>query len=787
MKQKKLKIKRALALTLALTCMVTVSPRQVYAGEAVDLTEEVLQVEAAEETEDEIEELEDIDAELFGEELEEADAVEEEVEDADELLGDPEVVYSGGTSSNPDVIDLSTDLGKEFHVKHDEVHDNYYFKFEVKTAGTLTMFFEDDAKEEYDQCYFAISDKPHPSDTDIRSGFRLEMKTWDWENYKSYNVTWLNKKLDTFQTSFIPGTYYLWVGPDDDGATFTFSFLDFTPLEKKSDNEILLVDDRLGGTDHGTNDYYDFLEREHRGDKYFDDPMPEIELNKNYRGILTEDSREDYYHFVLDKTTTLYMTAATDYVGELEYELYYTEEFGGETIVQKEVMSPDFDKNRIVRPGKSINSYQLKNRLSVNHNQDSVNFAAGEYAIHFIGNRQSENPGYLGATGEYSFIISTGKPIPVTKLTLSETSLRMGAEGDAATSSIVATVAPVTATDLSVSFVVEPADALAISAETESEDLKPGQTRLNITAKKMGLATVTVKTNGTNAKGVQLEATCTVSVLEVKSGPAVATKQKVDLHTDDYLGGSFNKNDKWLVEPKGAGTVSKGVFTGKKEGWVTVTRRQTIDKKLVDLEVVKFYVVTPKYIRKDDKNKDIKTVTMYNRGDEVDITEYIGGSSEGITIYPTSYESSDKAGKVVTLDSENAKVIINGSGSAKITALYGSGKNAAKIVLTVKATLPTMKASVKIKQKKASTLSVTKLLKTVHLEADAWSVKAASYDSATKKYTLLDEPSELITIEPVAVKENYTKCKVTTGTEAGYAAVVVTVNGVDYCTFVQIP
>lgn len=708
----------------------------------------------------------------------EGSAAADEADDAIINLG------AGGTEDNPETIKVGT----EYSVTGAD-DQSFYFKYEVKAAGTLTMFFEDDGGGSK-WTEFAISSTPNPSDVNMDSYFRLKMRTHDDQNYAASgcDVTWVNSDLNTFKTSMIPGTYYVWVWPDD-GVTFKFKFKDFTEL-KKASNETLLVDSKWGGNDHGSNDYYDFLDRNNASGVYYKNPMPEIQLNKKYRGILTDDSQEDYYHFELKSNSKLYLTANTKDIGELWVEIYYVETYGSTTSVQKETMSPKFNDSMPVTPAKPLSNFQLLNRLSVNHNNDSPTFAKGEYAIRFYGNRDYDGNQMAGPTGVYSFQLSTGSTKPVKTLKLDKTVLTMAKDGDAAEATLTATVGPSTAEDLAVEYSIDDNTICSIEADTSTDGLSSGQTRYKIKALKEGIATITITTNGVTSKKVPIKKTCVVSVVECKYNcTPLITKQKASMYLSDYFDGTYDKNDKWVIEPKGSGKISKGVFQAKKAcEEVTVTRKVKVSGVYVAAKMVKFRIESPVFPL-NAKGKAVKTFTLYKRDDVIKVSDVMNCPVTGSV--PVIYECSDKAGKYFNFDATNGDLTVKATGKCKVTVYYcrdvADKANAAKYTYTVKATLPKIKSRATIKQGKSSTLSVSKLKSGLVLTSDSWRIYDANIEASGTVSWNPSSPATVATITPTANKSgNFVKCKVTAGSTPGYAILAVTVEGVEYYTLITI-
>ncbi len=142
------------------------------------------------------------------------------------------------------------------------------------------------------------------------------------------------------------------------------------------------------------------------------------------------------------------------------------------------------------------------------------------------------------------------------------------------------------------------------------------------------------------------------------------------------------------------------------------------------------------------------------------------------------------------------RVTVLKPGSIKVTALYGEGKNASKMVYTIKSKVPFIKEAkvkpdaVKAKAKdKAVTLAVSNLPKSVKLTADDWKIRTAILDEQgnVTGYSDVEPDSEKIKFTP-GVKNDYSKATVTVapGTETQTVAVIATIDGVEYPGYVTI-
>ena len=524
--------------------------------------------------------------------------------------------------------------------------------------------------------------------------------------------------------------------------------------------------------------------------------MPSIEVNKKYRGILTEDSREDYYHFTLEKDSNLYLTAASDYMGWCDFEIYWVEDFGSFEAVQKMTMAED---KYVTSPGKPLSSYQLKNKLSSNHNQPSPTFKKGEYAIHIMGSRKAETETknykdrYPGSRGVYSFMLSTKSVKSATGVKCDPATLTMSPETE---KTVKVTVTPADAFDTSVNIKVEskPEGIIEVTkAEPkEGEKLADNETLLNVKAlKETGSATITIGINATDKKGNPITAACNVYVIEGCTAPNVAVGMKVDL--TKYLGPLSSKAEKFVLDKKsstkGVGSVAKTVFTAKNGGEVTVIKqvKDPTTKKFVDAGTVSFTVEAPIY-QKDTsgkKPKDLKTLNTFVRDETIDVSEYV----KCATIPAVKYISSEKVEKNFHVDETTGEVTVLGSGKCKVTVLFEDDVNTkARAYFTINATLPVMKAAkvIKTTAKKPTAIKLTKVRKTITLEeAPTWRIEGVSDDGKPDGTAVSDDVAVFEVVKTAKTNTNGITCNVT-GKTAGKIAVIATVDGVDYYSIVEI-
>ncbi|MBO4266238.1 MAG: Ig-like domain-containing protein [Lachnospiraceae bacterium] len=687
---------------------------------------------------------------------------------------------------------MNTDHGKLGYIQH-------YYKFSLKEPGTFTFHIEDDStRPTYPyktNTVYTICNNIDDILSSTGTNMSWQYHTHDKESYATTtHNTWLNTGDDSDEAriSLLAGEYYLviWgnIGTGYDKAlNYKFKLKDYKALQKKG-SETLLIDTRV----NGSNDNVNFKATGY-GEYYEKEAMPVVETNKYYRGILTEDSRIDYYHFTLPKKGPLYMTLESDdCIGKCFVTLRYWSnnprfysESGTDVIMQSD--------EYCATPDKPLNSTQLLNSYyedpSIVYKKLKPEFMAGEYVIGILTQKVTDesNKINLGESGQYRFMISTGKNTdkPVKSLKLDPTVIPMSVSEKATLKAYVNSEA----TDPTVDFKVEPEGIAKVTKITDTP--VKGVTEFEVEALTKGQAKITVTTNGVNSKQKALTAECVVSVIDSKACGYLAEKQKVDLKTADYFNDStIGKNDKFEVTPKGVGSVSNGFFTAKKECEnVTVTWYRKDEKVYVPQGKITLIIEKPKYFK--DGKKDIKNKDVVRKGDEVTPSQMI--NSEGLHIIPNYYDCNAKEG-FVEFDHTTGLLKVLKSGNFKVTAYYGydasagknAAKNAGKIEYTVKAKLPTVKDA-KIKpnasgKDKIVTITVSNVPKDIKLTADAWKAVKVGEDGKPTSEKADFEPS------PVAVKESYTKCTVAipAGTPAQKFAVVVTVDGADYPAIVTV-
>ncbi|SFL29084.1 Ig-like domain (group 2) [Lachnospiraceae bacterium KH1T2] len=144
------------------------------------------------------------------------------------------------------------------------------------------------------------------------------------------------------------------------------------------------------------------------------------------------------------------------------------------------------------------------------------------------------------------------------------------------------------------------------------------------------------------------------------NGCIIAGKVKFDVST--YIQGAerFKSSDKKI-----ASVSRKGFVKGKKSGEVTIIGQAKSGKTWVDIGTYTVHVIVPEIKKSNIKNMDVSDTIS---GNDIIINE---------TLIPTSWKSSKP--EVASVDETTGEIRIGSKrGTTKITAYYGSGKNAAK-------------------------------------------------------------------------------------------------------------
>ncbi len=658
-------------------------------------------------------------------------------------------------------------LYPDFRSNHDYInagdgtkaYGHHYYKFVVQKHGRLT--FTSDSSDK--GIYWSIKDVKDVEDA--------PEKKFYWRPEGSSAITGKN----TYTIDLIPATYYVKLDSSSEYNYTEYSFkMTFKEIKAEKDEKPEL-DNVFGGS---------------RSEQ---EQAVLIDMDQKYvaQSSCDNENRFDWYKFTLTGNSRLHVSLSSEEVNSLGFYMY---KGNGDPI---SLYPTDAWQAGV---GKSLVGQPVCTSYPDSQSKKPSPFAEGTYyfAIQKHG------------TGNYKFEISTKEKTPITGLKV------VGTDGKTVTSVAV----PVNKT-ISLNAIVLPETAYDRTVTWVSDDTNVATVENGvITGLKGGCkATITVTTNSKNKSGKPLTAKIKVDVVDVEISELnrlcdlsanVVSKEKVNLISDDYFGKDFktNKNDKWIVlntetgkPDKTLGSVAKGVFTGGKTGGqVTVVRQVKVGKTYVDSGKVTFTNEVPKYF-KDEKKKDIKTANLLvDKGAYVMPEQMIDFA--GATVLPDYYECSDKKNANFDFNPATGVVVAKKSGSCKITAYYGSNngqdkKNAGKIEYTVKAKIPTVKDITvknigKITKDKKITVTVGNVSKeaAAALKAENWSIESVKLveDESGKHFEGLGTVPELITFNPIE-KGGYTKCELVLppGTAANqYVAVTLTINGVQYTSYVSI-
>ena len=277
--------------------------------------------------------------------------------------------------------------------------------------------------------------------------------------------------------------------------------------------------------------------------------------------------------------------------------------------------------------------------------------------------------------------------------------------------------------------------------------------------------TVSALTQGTTVISAVTEdggfrASCSVTVITTittltESGIVVKEKMNISEISPGFNTSAYKK---YIVEPKGSATVtSKGVITAKKAGDIKITGCIKSGKEWIpDTEnTITVHIEKPAFSN--------KTITVTAKGRTIDAA----GNITGTSIAPTKWTTSNK--KVATVDASTGLVTMIKKGSAKITAVFGTGSKAAKYTFTVKCNPPAISkskasmltgATLKLKMKN-TTLPVTwssSAESVASVDETTGLVKALSYGTATITATVdnVDYPCVITVKTPVIKKKSLT-------------------------------
>ena len=271
---------------------------------------------------------------------------------------------------------------------------------------------------------------------------------------------------------------------------------------------------------------------------------------------------------------------------------------------------------------------------------------------------------------------------------------------------------------------VLPADAenRSVSWTSSDEDIATVSSSGIVTARSMGEAVITA----TTVDG-KFTDSCIVTVAAKEQDKDKDTEQETDPKPDDsdptktendepvvvddvlavgqkvsvsrFFGKSYAK---YAVEPKGYASVSsKGLLTAKKAGAVTVIGLIKSGMKWVqDTDnAIEIEIERPAF--------EERTVPLSYAGETFDANDNL----EATSCVPSSWATSNA--KVLSIDTETGIATAEKSGTAKVSAVFGEGKNAAKYSFTVTVTVPVIsKKTVAMLTGASTTLKLNKASET---------------------------------------------------------------------------
>lgn len=509
------------------------------------------------------------------------------------------------------------------------------------------------------------------------------------------------KGTDDNHVDLIPGDYYLYAIsgsthlPDEIKYSFTMTF-----------DEIVVGKDEEAVFDKtldGSNNDEEIAEKIKTDQKYV----------AQSHSFYMKDSvaPKDWFVFTLDKDSRMYLTATNDQIDQLNFRFYtYDTKNRSTTLISTQPCPLE------LTAGYYYSGEQICKFADLWDPGEDTIFKKGTYAMSVEKIRDTGSRFSVGNTGEYRFMISTKTAIPVESITLQ----RNGAA--------VANIKLPLNKTAELTAVVKPDKATEKGVIWSSDDesvavVKDGV----ITPKSIGECTITATTIGLNSKKEALSAKCQVEVTQEKVQkeiPIVIAKQKVDLSGEDFFNEPYNKTDKYVVTPKNMGSVSKGKFTGKKAGEVTITKKVKDGKQYVETDTIKVEIEVP-VIKYPEKAKafDIYAPLQGIVLDKLIVCEKSGE-------LPVKYVAADKKGSKYELGTDGRTLNIYKSGKAKVTAYYGEGKDAAAYAINFNVKLPKLsKSKVTVKKGKSVAVKISNVQKDL---TPKWAVMA--YDEVNEEW-----------------------------------------------------
>lgn len=663
MKRKMFGLKKVLAGVLTASCVMVLLPQGIAAADA---EEEIV-----------YEEEEFIDADAVDDTFSELYAGKPTPEQL--VLGDSFDTYvvKGTSDSDPDAgIDV--------------------YEINIPSAGRLTLNAESEGID------FTLSCKLEGY-YDLHADYEKEDVFWQIR-YDDYgNDGEFTQILDLTQTAGKSIKYYLYAVPSSyagsygDEIEYSIS-TNFVPITVGK-NEKGAFDTKVFGSNNDENSALD------------------IETDQTYVAQSTYDNANeaDWYAFSLKTSSKLYLTASTSEIDDLKFRLYSYNPIGRPVLFSSDPCPIEVGNQVFDSKGKAVNSVE---NFSIADISGKGVFDPGDYYIavqkQFGANEEKSK------TGSYRFKISTkvksAKPVTAVQIVdnatqkdLAKVSINPGT-----TRELTALVKPADAEDTAVTWEID-------KPEIASFDVSDGV--LVLKGISVGTCTLTVTTEGLNKDGNKLSDTCEVTVrdaAEEKECPTVITKQKVDLTTADYFGSPIDtKNEKLMVvdpenadaeKPKASKLASvdkKGLLTAKKPGNVVVLRMEKTDgKNFETVDKISFEIETPVINYPMINGKPAKNFTIYKKGTIYNTADLITTKSS----QTPKFSSSDKKNKLGELSTPNGQqYVMFKSGTVKLTAEYGEGKNAAKYTIVIKGNMPKLKEKVSVKVGKTATVTVSNI------------------------------------------------------------------------------
>ncbi len=762
----KMLLKKSLVGILSAACVVSMIPQGILAQEDV-LTEMVFEDESAYDVvfEDQASDELVYDNTDSVQALETDEAMVTEVNVAEDTVEADDAPSTTAYTLGKTVSDtLAKEYDSSSHLKYN------VYEFTLKEAGRIKLTTESDGINWYLSCklkdYYSLSPEYDHKD-----------RLWNLEFGKLFEEAGYDSDDEdpiTTETTLdlIAGTYYLYavpyLYPMNDPITYSFATT-YDPIKYNNKTEITVFDTKV----FGSNNTYE--------------ESTEIVTDQMYVAQSTTDNwdRTDWYTFRLDKPSSLYLTASTEEIDKLEFRMYRYNPIGDPVLLSWEPSTPIeigtqvLDKKAL--PIKSVENNELIDRSDY-YSSGHTEYEDGLYYLSV--NKKAGDQKEVCKTGWYRFKLLTKKKAakPLTEVQILDGKTVVSTSKKAATGKI--NIALNQEKNISVNILPTDADEQTFTWEIDDPkianiDVTTGEMILKPVA--AGECNLTVTTDGVDKNGETLTTSCAIVVREEateKACPTVITKQKVDLTGEEFFGSAIDKkNEKLLVvDPDTAddetptksklGVVSKvGLFTAKSPGKVTVLRMYKVGKNdYEETARITFDIETPviNYPILDNGNR-AKNFTFVKAGVVYNTADFISTTSE----QKPTFTSSDKKNKISELSTLGGMFVMLKSGTVKLTASYGEGKNAAKYTIVIKASYPNIPAKLTVKEDQ------TKVVKVKNVQPGLTPQWYAVEKVADGQFTTTD----VFEVEPA---DESGMSVYVTGLEAGDALLAVTVDGANY-------